>query len=442
MRRFIVIATLAALICSGADAKKKKQQVETVTDVIRTEIAATPEKAGGVYYAYPFTTDSMAPAPAGYEPFYISHYGRHGSRWVISESTHTGALKVLTTENEKGNLTELGQQILEKVEFLKKHTDGHHGELSALGERQHKGIASRMITRFPELFKGDSRIIARSSTSPRCILSMAAFSEELKKHNPDLNIERHATPSDMKFIMNHTEANKQLEDKNASWRKKFANAKDSLFKSEKTAVKIFKDPSKVKDLPRQMQYLFDVAVDVQDVDGTQDYGYLDIFEPEDRYNMWKGLNYQLYVRQGNSPDATGAGPRSATNLLNEIVDSADKAIAGERPTAVDLRFGHDTALLRLFALMGLEGCDASVPGFENAAKEWQTYKITPMAANFQLVLFKNANGDVIAAPRHNERPVKVNGVKEMDGAPGYYKWSDLRDAWKSACSRMADIAEG
>ena len=42
------------------------------------EIKADIDKAGGVYFMYPFDTPSATPAPKGYEPFYISHYGRHG----------------------------------------------------------------------------------------------------------------------------------------------------------------------------------------------------------------------------------------------------------------------------------------------------------------------------------------------------------------------------
>lgn len=442
MKRLIAIAALVALVCTSASAGKKKQKVATPEmDRIRTEIAATPEKAGGIYFAYPITTDSMAPAPAGYEPFYLSHYGRHGSRWVISKKTHPGALKLMKTQHEKGNLTELGEEIYKKVEFLANHTEGHLGELSPLGERQHKGIASRMMKRFPGLFEGDGRIIARSSMEPRCIISMAAFSEQLMAGNPKLTVERHATPSDMSFIMNHTEETRAFDDSKASWRKKFEHAKDSLYRSETTAAKIFKDPSKVKDLPRSMQYLYDVAINVQDVDGVGGYGFLDVFEPEDLYNIWKGSNYQMYARHTYSKDGNGSGPRSATNLLNNIVDLCDEAIAGKRPTKVDLRFGHDTALLRLLPLMNAQMSNARVKGFENAANAWQAYNITPMAANLQIALLRNANGDVIAAPRLNERPIRIEGVDELPGYPGYYKWSDLRRFWKSVCNPVSDIAE-
>lgn len=407
---------------------------------VRQEIAECPQRAGGIYYAYPYTSDSVAQAPAGYEPFYISHYGRHGSRWVINKNLHRLTADGLRAQQSEGNLTGLGKEILAKTERLQKHTDGHHGELSPLGSRQHKAIAARMMKRFPQLFKGNGRIIARSSTEPRCIISMSAFTEEIAKGNHALSIEKNATPGDMSFIMNHSDDARALEKKDAEWRKRFASAKDSLYRAETTARKLFNDPSKVKDLPKLMQQIFDVAIDVQDVDGIDD-DILGVFDTEDLYNLWKGQNYQMYVCHANSADGTGAGPRSSVNLLNEITDRADEAIAGNRPTAVDLRFGHDTALLRLLALMGAEGADASVKGFENAAEAWQTHNLTPMAANFQLALLRNASGDVIAAPRLNERPVKINGVKELAGYPGYYKWSDLRKAWKSACHPVADIAE-
>ena len=41
----------------------------------------TREQMGGVYHAYPpVPPTQQVEAPAGYVPFYISHYGRHGSR--------------------------------------------------------------------------------------------------------------------------------------------------------------------------------------------------------------------------------------------------------------------------------------------------------------------------------------------------------------------------
>lgn len=431
MRRFIAVAVIATFVCMGIEARKRTGQSSSPADSLRAEIAATPQKAGGVYYAYPYTSDSMAPAPVGYEPFYNSHYGRHGSRWLISRSSYDEALTELRKQDYGNNLTDAGKDILHKIEFLARHSEGHEGELSPVGERQHKRIAARMFRRFPELFKDSAKIVARASTEPRCIMSMLAFSEELMKLNPKLYVERHASPADIKYIRNHTEETRALEKEDAPWRIRFATARDSLSDAQTTAAKIFNSPSEVTDIPSLMRAIFEVALDVQDLEGVAEYNYIDIFHPDDLYNIWKVMNYQIYVRNANSPDGTGAGPRSAANQLNEIIERADNAITGKSSHTVDLRFGHDSALQRLLALMDVEGCNAVVSGFENVAENYQGFRITPMAANFQLTLLRNADGDVIAAPRLNERPVKIAGVKEIAGYPGYYKWEELREKWKS-----------
>ncbi|MDE5714492.1 MAG: hypothetical protein K2I16_12860, partial [Muribaculaceae bacterium] len=46
----------------------------------------TTHQAGGNYYCYPYLYEAppaQTPAPEGYEPFHMEHYGRHGSRWHI-----------------------------------------------------------------------------------------------------------------------------------------------------------------------------------------------------------------------------------------------------------------------------------------------------------------------------------------------------------------------
>ena len=67
-------------------------------------------------------------------------------------------------------------------------TLGRGGDLSPLGRRQHRAIASRMIANYPEVFADNASITARSTLVPRCILSMASFCESLKEKNPRLTI--------------------------------------------------------------------------------------------------------------------------------------------------------------------------------------------------------------------------------------------------------------
>lgn len=443
MNKIKPLLLFSAAILSGAlfqiSAASGHTTVSDRTSEIRKEIATTPEKSGGVYYAYPVTTDSLPPVPDGYKPVYLSHYGRHGSRWVINETVHDRALDALLAERSTDNLTPEGERVLGVIDRCGRHAHGHWGELSPLGERQHKGIADRMYDRFPELFNGNSRIVARSSVEPRCIISMAAFSEKLKERNSSLDIERHATPGDMDFISYSTPEAKSLGDAKKGWLKKYGHERDSLDLCMASAKRLFRNPAEVKRLHKVMKAIHDVAISIQDIDGIND-NIIDVFTPEDLYNLWKNSNYIMYVRHANSIEGKNLGARCAESLLRDIVERADEGLAGKRP-AVDLRFGHDTALLRLLALMGAGNSGISLSGAENTAAEWQTYRLTPMAANLQLAFFRNAGGDVLVSVRHNEQPVPVAGIEEAPGAPGYYRWDDLRTLWLSAIHPAAGLVE-
>ena len=103
-RFFSTAAMMMTSFCASAKKEKQTKIVNPADMEIRREIAATPEKSGGIYYAYPYSTDSLAPVPAGFEPVYISHYGRHGSRWHTSAKLHDNTLKVLQKQYAAGNL--------------------------------------------------------------------------------------------------------------------------------------------------------------------------------------------------------------------------------------------------------------------------------------------------------------------------------------------------
>ena len=125
--------------------------------MIANPVFAQYEKWGGVYYAYPIETGTDKPqlqsAPAGYEPFYISHYGRHGSRWLTNDARYTWVNEHFA---DTKNLTKLGKDVRKRLEKIWKNAKGNGGQLTALGARQHRGIARRMYQNFPQLFTNDA----------------------------------------------------------------------------------------------------------------------------------------------------------------------------------------------------------------------------------------------------------------------------------------------
>lgn len=110
--------------------------------LMATPLFAQYEKMGGVYYAYPVTETEFRTAPEGYQPFYISHYGRHGSRWMTSDRRYEWICQQF---DDTQNLTRLGKDVRKRMAKVWKNAKGNGGKLSPLGGRQHRGIARRML---------------------------------------------------------------------------------------------------------------------------------------------------------------------------------------------------------------------------------------------------------------------------------------------------------
>ena len=171
----------------------------------RKEIDANKYLAGSNYLDYDrlFTPQTLTPAPKGYTPFYMSHYGRHGSRWLINKDSYTSVVEPMRKAKQHDKLTERGEEVLSLLESFVKlpapnypALDGQYagaqlrlGDLTTVGERQHHGIGRRMTENFPEIFKAKNVAIdARSTVVVRCILSMVAECEELMAANPTARI--------------------------------------------------------------------------------------------------------------------------------------------------------------------------------------------------------------------------------------------------------------
>ena len=141
--------------------------------------------AQAVYTLYPAPTTTVDVAPDGYRAVYVSHFGRHGSRFLTKREERS-AYKTLSN-------TELPQAVKEAVDSLRRITLGHEGELSELGAREQRGIGGRMAKRLPELFgtslqdtSGMTKIRARSSVIGRCKASMRSFLEGMQAAAPGI----------------------------------------------------------------------------------------------------------------------------------------------------------------------------------------------------------------------------------------------------------------
>lgn len=393
------------------------------------EMAADLNKTGGIYFAYPAEKADNTPAPKGYKPFHISHYGRHGSRYLIGDNDYEWIAKLLQNAREAGALTPLGEDLLARVDSLMVETKGRGGDLSPLGRRQHYQIARRMMSNYPEVFSNDSYITARSTLVPRCILSMASFCESLKEKNPEMYIEMESSNRNMPYLCHSIPESDEFNGRNGWWQEVLHKFEQKQTNPDRLISSIFSDKEFVERYVKPFEFmwgLYWLASDAQNTEGKIDF--YDFLTSEELFDMWQCFNARFYAQHADFPPAQGVHLQNAGNLLNNIIDTADEAIQNDKPSAA-LRFGHDGNVIPLTSLMQLEGCTARIDRPEDFYKGWCDWKVSPMAANIQLIFFRNPKSDkVLVKILHNEKETRI--PVDTDIWP-YYDWQDVKAFFKS-----------
>lgn len=392
----------------------------------KEEIFEDLNKAGGVYYAYPVSTVEQTATPRGYEPFYISHYGRHGSRYLIADNDYFWVLQLMRKAKDAGALTPLGLDALDRIEKVWIEAEGRGGDLSPLGVQQHRGIAERMFTTFPEVFKGKVDISARSTIVMRCAMSMDAFCERLKELNPELNITREASNRYMYYMNYHSPESNAFNAEDGPWKEEYRKFEVSHTNGDRLVGTLFSDSLfVVRNVnPHTLMWGFYwLAVGMQDIETPV--SFMDLFEPQELFDLWQAFNYRFYVGDSNYPGSHGMLLDNAKPLLRNVVESADEVIASGK-TGATLRFGHDGNLIPFAGLLGFEGCYASVENPDDFYKHFVTQDISPMAGNVQIIFFRNKKNhdDIIVKFMLNERETSI--LLDTDMYP-YYRWSEVRD---------------
>jgi hypothetical protein len=380
------------------------------------------------YDRYP-ATKPLTPAPKGYEPFYFSHYGRHGSRWLIGKHDYSRVADVLQKAEKQGKLTDTGRETLQQLQNFIPCTVKRFGDLTTVGERQHHGIGRRMTEHFPEIFKKRNvPIDARSTVVPRCILSMMAECEEFMAANPTARIHNDVSES-LQYYLNQPWDGKVKEQSKNVDRKKKRAYQERVTKPERLMKVLFNDPKWVGDSIKAvnlMYDLFEVAANMQSHDTDTDL--LQLFTDDELYAQWCIRNWGWYLDYGAAPQTGGIMPFSQCNLLRNIIETTD-TVLGINPSKANvqatLRFGHEVCVMPLACLLELDSCAVSVDNPDELDKHWRNYNIFPMACNIQLVFYRPKKGfdSILVKALLNEREVSL--PVPTDSWP-YYKWSDLR----------------
>ena len=377
-------------------------------------------------YVDPAPDYRLTPTPKGYEPFYLSHYGRHGSRWLTGENQYAEAMDPLREAKEKGKLTAKGEELLASMENFFTCCDKRFGDLTTVGERQHHRIGYRMARRFPEIFGAkNAEVDARSTVVIRCILSMIAEYEELTAFNPRLRIHNDASES-LQYYMNARETSEvskamSVRDEiSGQYRRKWVHP-------ERFCAMLFNDADYVRehvDQSKLMRRVFSVCCNMQSHDNGKDLW--PYFTEEECYDLWRANNVQWYLGFGNAPQTRGVANKRQQLLLRNFLETADTIVGSKTFRGATLRFGHETVVLPLALILELGNVAEVVENLDTLDRVWANYRIFPMASNVQLVFYrpkKGRRGDILVKALLNEREVSLPATPVKFP---YYRWDDLR----------------
>lgn len=397
----------------------------TQAQTLREQLAAHPERTAGIYHSYEYRPAEVTPAPEGSEPFYISHYGRHGSRRHTSEPLYKNTLTLFQQAAAAGALTAQGRDLLSRLTTIEEDARNRYGDLTPRGVAEHRGIAERMYAAYPTVFstrRGRECLIeSRSTLVPRCILSMAAFNERLKELDPALRMTRESSSRYVAYLSHSTESAAQhhagyvVADSMLASRIQPRRLIASLFSDEQFIAQSVKDPVVL------MNDLYELASIAQDV-SYLNISLYDLFTDDELYDLWECENARRYFAYGPSLRFGDAKMADAKPLLRNIVETAQEVIDGKRSVAASLRFGHDSNIIPLLALMGVEGASARVWTADEVAAVWKDFDVTPMGVNLQLIFYRNPKtAEVRVKVLRNER----EAVLPIAGGP-YYPWEVFR----------------
>lgn len=423
MRTNVLFAAAAILCLSAATALSAQEKPFDA-------LLADPDLAAGVHHSYTAMPGPETPAPKGYRPFYVSHYGRHGSRRNIGSSA-TAAYDYMVKAREAGLLTPLGEALYRDVDVIHEAHVGMVGELTPRGGREHRGIAERLYHRIPQVFKDRHQVNVASSNIPRCLISMANFTASLDDCAPALRFS-FVTGDKYKSLVAHG----YYEGREISQRGRALQ--DSLLRARfdptRFMAAIFTGtpgPEVIDDPQRFIESIYYYGSISQCLDNPADI-FGTYFTPEELLIQYQCYNVRTYNNMANSAEFGDRVIWAAKGLAHDIIDKADAAIAGN-DVAADLRFGHDSGILPLAGLMGLEGPGERLPALAIDGV-WESYERVPMASNLQLIFYRDRRGDVLVKVLYNERETALKAVSPVTGP--YYRWSDVKDHLLKECDRL------
>ena len=428
MKRLSTILLAVLICCLYATAQRTG---------VWDEVRADHRLASGLDNVYSFDVPALSKRPRGYREFYISHYGRHGSRYAYTAKTYNCLKNAMEAASLDDNLTEYGKFLKEELAPFFKTVEYRVGDLSPLGWQQQKRIAQVMVKSFPRAFRRGAVVDACVSPSMRSAMSMTSLCLSLGQLRPKMSIYEHQSIEDIQATRpNHGGHNPFAYNSifpPSPCTEPIADYLERKLDLDAILGRIFKNPQKIDFGATRVwvaDYLYMLVggmhslegyVDIPDVSG--------IFTNEEYAAMWEVDNYlryhEYYKYQG-----------TCCSIYDDIIAKADARIASGKRGA-DLRFGHDHVMMALLMIADINDFGHPVDNADDLALWFQTFE-SKMGTNLQLVFYKpcRKGKPILVKLLFNGVEARFSGLEPVNGP--YYAWEDLKEFLNSRTALFCD----
>lgn len=387
-------------------------------------------------------------APAGYQPVFINHVGRHGARHLTKEVSASYAWQLLGKADSAHMLTADGQRLWQMVTSLNKIEHGRVKNISDEGKAELKGLGNRMFENYPSVFKKPVKLDVAYTKEVRTQQSADAFLSALKGDIKDsVSVKRYNDDTDLRFY-DLSPTYTAFEEK-GPWMSRMDTLRREL-KSDETeqqaASRWLKSGLLQKLSHEQVSRLvgdvFGFAAIAYSVQGE---ARQEAFAPaavnissaftcNELKVLGKIDDADDYYKKAPGMDSNGIQVRIAAPLLVNFIKTSDEFISKQHVNA-QLRFAHAETIAPFAALLNMKPACKKADKVMEFDKSWKAGEVIPLSANIQWIFYRKANtGNYLVKFLLNEREVQIEGVKPVQ--KNYYNWQAIRQYYISKLAKM------
>ena len=388
---------------------------------VREEVLSDWNKSSGLDCLYDFSPKVSTPGPKGYEAVYISHYGRHGSRYAYTESAYTVFLNLLAEGRRQDNLTPYGESLLNTLQPFWDNVCNKVGDLTPLGWEQQQRIADIMVKDYPAAFGKGSVVDACASASVRSILSMSSFCAAVSRLAPKASVYEHQGKLDIQATRPNQVRNPFKYQGPANVFPYPESSEDFFFRRlpgyRDILGRVFKDTDTCLGSMNPHDAFFNIYMFISGMNSLPEEEKVDLsglVTPQEYATLWEIDNYERFREY--LPYRT-----PCSSIVDDMMAKADAALAAGTRGA-DLRFGHDHVLMALLMIMDIDDFDQAPASADDLVYYFQSFR-SPMSTNIQMVFYApKKKGDILVKVLLNGEEARLGKLEPVSGP--YYRWTD------------------